>query len=196
MWIIVLLLNYALSWYSAKTVSRCWLDARAVGRWAVLLCWLGAILAALGFTWCYVTLLLAAAHSFGLVIASRVVVVFEVGGVVLTSLAVGTALLLLGCIRMRTLRDRFIRGAGDSLWNTYYGSTLARVLKVNTGEDRANADANDSGTTIVLFALLAATAILGVVQTYLMIRAGVLDAARQIAHDYRQVTSGFEVKGA
>jgi hypothetical protein len=194
MWLLIFLLNYALSWYSARTVSHSWLDARAAGRWAVVLCWAGAVLATLGFTWCYLTLALAAAHSFGLVVATSVNVVFQVGGVVLGSLAVGTTLLLVGCIRMRTLRDRYIRGAGDGLWNTYYGATLAGALKVPADPERESGDANDSGTMIVLFALLAATAILGVVQTYLMIRAGVTDGARQVAEEYRQIKSGFEFK--
>jgi hypothetical protein len=193
MWAFVLLLNYALSWCSARTVSRCWLDAKAAGRWAVVLCWAGATLAALGFTWCYVTLVLAVAHSFGLVIATKVRVVFEIGGAVLASLAVGDALLLAACIHLRTLRERYVQGAGDRLWSTYYGANLARVLKVTSSRED-DGDATDSGTMIFLFALLAATAILGVVQTYMMIRAGVVDTARQVADDYRHVAGGFELK--
>jgi hypothetical protein len=194
MWALVLLLNYALSWYTAHIVSRSWLDAKAAGRWAVLLCWAGATLAALGFTWCYLTLVLAAAHSFGLIIATKVRIVFEIGGLVLASLTVGAALLLAVCIRLRVLRERYVRGAGGDVWNTYYGANLAGVLKVNGTRERQDTEANDSATMIVLFALLGATAILGVVQTYIMIRAGVVDAARQVADDLRPIAGGVELK--
>jgi hypothetical protein len=184
--LLILVLNYILAWTSARIVARSWLDAKAAGRGTMLLCWAGATLAALGFTWCYLTLALVGAHSFGLIVASWVHVVADVGGMVLASLGCGAALLLLISFRLRVVRERVFHDAGDEQWKRYYGAALSGIQRV-TGRDNETSDANDSGTMIVLFALLATTAILGVVQTYLMIRAGIAETARQIAADHQMV---------
>jgi hypothetical protein len=186
MWLPLLILNYLLAWFSARLVARSWLDANAAGRWARLLCWVGAILAALGFTWCYLTLALAAAHYFGLVVATSVQLVAGIGGLVLTVLAFGMAALLAIYCHLRAARERIIRGGGPEQWHRYYGAALSGILRV-TGRDREVHENDDPGTMIVLFALLATTAILGIVQTYLMIRSGVAETARQIAAECQQV---------
>jgi hypothetical protein len=184
--LLILVLIYLLSWFSAQTVARSWLDARAAGRWAMPLCWAGAILSALGFTWCYLMLVLVAAHSFGLVVSTWVQVVAGIGGLLLASLAASIALLVPVYCRLQAARARVF--AQPALgWKKYEGAALAATLP-EVGRGSENRD-SDMGTMVVLYALLATTTILGFVQTYLMIRAGVADAARQIAGDYRRLVS-------
>ena len=75
--------------------------------------------------------------------------------------------MLAGCMHANASRS-YIRGL--RAWPVeHYCGDAARVLKVARNRGQSG-DASDSGTMIVLF-LLAATAILGVVQTYMMIRA-------------------------
>src|SRR5580658_10211233 len=108
MWIFILLLNYLLSWHIARMAARSWRAARATGGLAVLGCWIGAALAALGFTWCYLILAVLGAHSFGLVVAFWLPEVVDAGTVILAATAVVAVLFL----AIDLVRQHVLHGAG------------------------------------------------------------------------------------
>lgn len=51
--LILLPINFAISWFNAWSCGKSWVETRAVGGFAHFLNWCGAIMSASGFTWCY-----------------------------------------------------------------------------------------------------------------------------------------------
>lgn len=53
MLLLLWLLNFGISWLNAWGVGKTWNETKAVGGPAHFMSWMGAIMAAVGFTWCY-----------------------------------------------------------------------------------------------------------------------------------------------
>ena len=55
-WLILILvwaLNFGISWLNARTVGLMWVETKILGGWQRFMAWMGAIMSASGFTWCY-----------------------------------------------------------------------------------------------------------------------------------------------
>jgi len=63
--VIFLVLNFVLSIFNAWSVGRSWVEARAAGGWARFMSWMGATMASVGFSWCYLVILAYAAGPAG-----------------------------------------------------------------------------------------------------------------------------------
>lgn len=50
-------LNFVISWANAWGVGKTWTETKAVGGPAHFMSWMGATMAAVGFTWCYMVIL-------------------------------------------------------------------------------------------------------------------------------------------
>ena len=51
------ILNFVISWANAWGVGKTWTETKAVGGPAHFMSWMGATMAAVGFTWCYMVIL-------------------------------------------------------------------------------------------------------------------------------------------
>lgn len=54
---LLLFLNFAISWFNAWSCGRSWNEAKLAGGFARFMVWMGAIMSACGFTWCYLIVL-------------------------------------------------------------------------------------------------------------------------------------------
>jgi hypothetical protein len=54
---LLLILNFGISWLNAWGCGRSWPETKHEGGWAHFMNWMGAIMAACGFTWCLLVLL-------------------------------------------------------------------------------------------------------------------------------------------
>jgi hypothetical protein len=61
---LLLILNFAISWFNAWSVGRVWIESKMIGGFFQMTVWCGAIMSAYGFTWVYVTSLGVLAQSF------------------------------------------------------------------------------------------------------------------------------------
>jgi len=55
---LVFILNYAISWFNAWGCGKTWNETKHVGGFAHFMNWMGAVMAASGFTWCYLVLVI------------------------------------------------------------------------------------------------------------------------------------------
>lgn len=55
--VILWFVNFAISWFNAWSVGKTWTETKAVGGPVHFMSWMGAIMAAVGFTWCYTVIL-------------------------------------------------------------------------------------------------------------------------------------------
>ncbi len=59
---IVWIINLGISWLNARTVGVTWVETKQIGGWQRFMAWMGAIMSASGFTWCYLVVLLFGAY--------------------------------------------------------------------------------------------------------------------------------------
>ena len=57
---LVWLLNLAISFWNAYACGKAWAEAKFYGGWPRFMTWMGAIMAASGFSWCFLILLASA----------------------------------------------------------------------------------------------------------------------------------------
>lgn len=55
---IVWIINMFISWMNARTVGLIWVETKQIGGWQRFMAWMGGIMSASGFTWCYLVVLL------------------------------------------------------------------------------------------------------------------------------------------
>jgi hypothetical protein len=178
---LVWVLNLAISVWNAYAVGKVWIEARIAGGWHRFMCWVGAVMSACGFTWCYLSFLALTAHYFQWLTEDQVRAALNLGYVLLLPF------LLFGgyAITLDSWAQAFRRGGllnyGVAAWNTYatihntysawrnMGGAFASLGNFFGG--RRKSDSNGDGGGIILVLLLVVFALLaGVLTTATIIR--------------------------
>lgn len=60
--VLIWAVNFAISWWNARSVGLVWVETKQMGGWQRFMAWMGAIMSASGFTWCYLIVLLFGAY--------------------------------------------------------------------------------------------------------------------------------------
>jgi hypothetical protein len=81
---LVFVLNFVISWFNAVSVGKVWDASKAKGGVAHFMTWMGAVMSASGFTWCYLLVL-------GLIASVTPMQVFADEGEVLTGMILDPA---------------------------------------------------------------------------------------------------------
>ncbi len=63
--LLLLSVNLGISWWNARVVGLDWVESKFIGGYVRFMCWMGWLMSALGFTWCYVLMLSLLAHGSG-----------------------------------------------------------------------------------------------------------------------------------
>jgi hypothetical protein len=178
---LVWVLNFAISVWNAYAVGKVWVEARVAGGWHRFMCWIGAIMSACGFTWCYLSFLALTAQHFQWLTEEQVLVALNLGYVLLLPF-----ILFAGyAITLDSWAQAFRRGGilnyGAAAWNTYASihNTYSAWRNVGGAFDslgsffggRRKSESNRNGGGIVLVLLLVVFALLaGVLTTATIIR--------------------------
>lgn len=62
--IVIWLLNFGISWWNARITGLIWAESKMMGGFTRFMTWMGAIMAACGFSWCFLIFLAFGAHYF------------------------------------------------------------------------------------------------------------------------------------
>ena len=180
---LVWVLNFAISIWNAYAVGKVWVEARAAGGWHRLMCWVGAVMSACGFTWCYLSFLALTAHHFGWLTDEQVLAALHLGYVLLLPFV------LFGgyAITLDSWAQAFRRGGflsyGAAAWNTYasvhntysawrnLGGAFASLGNFFGGGRKSERDRDgDSGGILVVLLLVIFALLAGVLTTAVIIR--------------------------
>lgn len=179
--LLIWILNFAISWFNAWACGKSWNESKHVGGFAHFMNWMGAIMSAAGFTWCYVILgaelastipieqddgtsapLLSAAATTALLQLGYMVVIFPILGSGLAIMLQAWAVFW----RRRTLANGAV-AAYDTFAMAYnISSAVQYVPEASSGLSSffgKDSDSEDSGKLIVL--LLAVMALVGGILT-------------------------------
>lgn len=86
------ILNFAISCFNAWAVGRSWTESKHVGGWPHFMNWMGAIMAASGFTWCFLVLIGLGVHATGYLPEEYLKGFYELGYVVIVVPVLGSGL--------------------------------------------------------------------------------------------------------
>jgi hypothetical protein len=177
---LVWVLNFAISIWNAYAVGKVWVEARVAGGVHRFMCWIGAIMSACGFTWCYLSFLALTAHHFGWLTDQQVEAALNLGYVLLVPFILFSGY----AITLDSWAQAFRRGGilnyGMAAWNTYatihntysawrnLGGAFASLGDFFGGGSKRD---RDSGGGVIIVILLVIFALLaGVLTTAAIIR--------------------------
>ena len=180
---LVWVLNFAISIWNAYAVGKVWVEARAAGGWHRLMCWVGAIMSACGFTWCYLSFLALTAHHFQWLTDEQVLAALNLGYVLLLPFVLfGGYAITLDSWAQALRRGGFLN-YGAAAWNTYasihntysawrnLGGAFASLGNFFGGSRKSERDSDgDSGGVIVVLLLVIFAVLAGVLTTAVIIR--------------------------
>lgn len=171
---LILLLNLGISFWNAKAVGNAWVEAKHAGGWNYFMCWMGALMSALGFTYCYSIIAI-----FGAVAAGYLDIRAAEAALSLSYLLVIPGVLFAGYAIMldswaRAYRERSIASVGIAGYNTFANiyNTYNAIKDVpdawhNVTDFFKNSD-DDSGKALILL-LVVAAALAGFITTYFIV---------------------------
>jgi hypothetical protein len=173
--------NFGISVWNAYAVGKVWVEARHENGWHRFMCWMGAIMSAAGFTWCYLSFLALTASYFQWITEQQAMAALNLGYILLIPF-----ILFAGyAITLDSWAQAYRRGGflnyGLAAWNTYatlhntysawqnLGGAFTSLGDFFKGGRRGDRDSGVGGIVIVIllvvFALLA-----GVLTTAVIIR--------------------------
>jgi hypothetical protein len=181
---LVWVLNFGISIWNAYAVGKVWVEARHAGGWHRFMCWMGAVMSACGFSWCYLTFLALTAHYFQWITNEQMMAMLNLGYVLLVPFILFSGY----AITLDSWAQAYRRGGflnyGTAAWNTYasihntysawrnMGDAFTSLGKFFGGDRKSSSDRNGDGAgAIIIVILLVALALLGgVITTAVIIR--------------------------
>ncbi len=179
---LVWVINFGISIWNAYAVGKVWVEAKHEGGWHRFMCWMGAIMSATGFTWCYLSFLVLSAHYFKWITEEQTMAALDLGYVLLIPFMLFSGY----AITLDSWAQAYRRGGflnyGTAAWNTYASihntfSAWNNLSSAFTGlgnffdkRDRSRNDNNGVGAVIVVILLVALALLGGVLTTATIIR--------------------------
>lgn len=129
------IINFCISWHNANVVGRSWADAMASqNTWLKMGVWSGFVMAACGFTWCFLTPLAMLLGAVGLLSQAYVVGAMKLGYIVIILPIIGSGLVIWLDSVTTAWRQRDIGSVGVAAWNTYAQVHNTYSAAVNLGD--------------------------------------------------------------
>jgi len=176
---LVWILNFAISVWNAYAVGKVWVEAAHAGGWRRFMCWMGAVMSASGFTWCYLSFLALTAAYFGWLTEEEVMIALNLGYVLLLPFILFAGYAITLDSWGQAYRNGGFMNYGVAAWNTYASIHNTYSAWRNLGgafnslgdffkRRRSN---RDSGGAAVLIVLLVGLALFGgILTTAIIIR--------------------------
>ena len=115
--LLLVILNFGISWWNAKATGQIWLESKAIGGMSRVMAWVGAIMAALGFTYCFAIIASFGLMAFGYGYIAQYV--FSLTYLLIIFPAIGTGIIVMIESWIRFYRERNLVNLGIAGWNTF-----------------------------------------------------------------------------
>ena len=116
-----LILNFFISIFNSWAVGRSWVEAKVAGGVARFMAWMGATMAAVGFSWCYLVIIafVAGPDGFNKLPAKYVQAMFSLGYLVIIGPLIGSGIAITIESWAYFWRKRTIGSGVAASWNTF-----------------------------------------------------------------------------
>jgi hypothetical protein len=176
--VLVWILNLGISIWNAYAVGKAWVETKHYGGWPRFMAWMGAIMSASGFTWCYLLLLAFIAYQAEWLPPDAIEAMLNLGYVVLIPGILFSGLMITVDSWARAYRERTLANIGTAAYNTFaqihntyhaisgFGQAFRGLASFFGGGDSSERrDSKDNSGVIVLVVLLVLLALLGGILT-------------------------------
>lgn len=178
MLVLLLILNFAISWWNCYAVGGIWTESKALGGFSRLLAWSAAIQSAIGFSSVIGFLLGYVAYSLGYLPVKYATDAISLWYLLVIVPVIGTGLVITIHSWIVAFRERSLLNMGTAAYNTFAQihnmySAIDGIGEAFKGvSDLFDGDSDDAQGTMVLLviALVAAALLGGVLLTYVLIR--------------------------
>jgi hypothetical protein len=168
--VFVWLLNLGISIWNAYAVGLAWVETKHAGGWRRFMAWMGAIMAASGFTWCYLFLLALLAWWLRWLELRHIEVMFSLGYILIIPGVLFSGLMITIDSWAQAYRQRTLGSFGTAAYNTFaqihntynavtgMGQAFQNVASFFSGSSRGRSDSDKddrAGVLIILLVLLA-----------------------------------------
>lgn len=176
------ILNLVISFWNAYASGKVWAETKSVGGWKHFMTWMGAIMSASGFTWCYLLVLVLSAHFLGFLGTEHVGIGLQLGYLIIVPGILFAGLMITIDSWARAYREGGILNYGVAGYNTYaqihntmgainnYGAAFGSVFEFFTGGKKGSSSSSSSdddakGAAALLLIFLVILAVIGGVLT-------------------------------
>jgi hypothetical protein len=178
---IVFVLNFFISWANAWGVGVNWAETKYAGGWPRFMSWMGAIMSACGFTWCYLVIITVIAGASGHMPQKYVEAIFDLGYLAIIFPVLGSGLAITINSWTNFWRERTFGNGAVATWNTAVdvynmyeaASAIPEALK-GVGKIFDSDDDDDSGAgkllTMLVVILVVFAVAGGILTTSLIIK--------------------------
>jgi hypothetical protein len=171
--VIMLVVNFGISWWNARSVGKMWSESKAIGGFPRVLTVSGYIMAVAGFTIVYVTILMFivgyVGPRFGLSYDTAYTLLSLIGDlsyVLIMAAIIPTGIIIWINSLIVFWRHKSLRTGGVALWNTF--ATVSNVISATrnmpsaiNGIKRALSSDRGNGNIVILALIIVLAAILG-----------------------------------
>jgi hypothetical protein len=178
---LVWVLNFGISVWNAYAVGKVWVEARLEGGWHRFMCWMGAIMSACGFTWCYLSFLALTATYFGWLTEAQTMAALNLGYILLVPFILFAGYAITLDSWARAFRQGGFLNYGMAAWNTYatihntysayrnMGGAFTSLGEFFGGRRKSRDSGGDGPGAIIVVILLVALALVGGILTTMAI---------------------------
>ena len=177
--ILIWLLNIGISIWNAYAVGHAWVETKHHGGWPRFMAWMGAIMSASGFSWCYLTLMAFVAYGVGWFSQDDLALALNIGYLLLIPGIIFSGLMITLDSWAQAYRNRTVGTIGIGAWNTYaqihntynaidtFGKAFGSVVEAMS---KGRSDKDSKGAALILVLVVVVIALLaGVITTGLII---------------------------
>lgn len=177
---LVVLLNLAISFWNARVTGLVWAETKAIGGFTRFMTWMGAIMAAVGFSWCYLIILALGAQSLGYLDAKGMKLALELGYIILVPLVLFSGFFIWIDSVVQAWRQRDFASIGTAAWNTFaqvhntysaingFGGAFSDIFEGFSGD--ADEDSVKALPLLLIVAIVAFALAGGVITTVAIVR--------------------------
>jgi hypothetical protein len=175
--VLVWVLNLGISIWNAYAVGKAWVETKHYGGWPRFMAWMGAIMSASGFTWCYLLLLAFVAYQTEYLSEYQIEAMITLGYVVLIPGILFSGLMITVDSWARAYRERTLASFGTAAYNTFaqihntynaitgMGEAFRGLTSFFGGGDKSERSNSKNDSGVILVVLLVLLALLGGVLT-------------------------------
>jgi hypothetical protein len=180
---LLVVVNFAISIFNAWSVGRSWVETKAVGGFARFMSWMGATMAAVGFSWSYLVIIAFAAgpDGFKKIPANAVEAMFSLGYLIIVGPLIGSGIAITIDSWAYFWRRRTFGSGAIATYNTvadvyniyqaarYVPSAWDKVMELLFPKKRSSSSSDNGWVGLVIFLALAAV-LGGILTTAAIIR--------------------------
>jgi hypothetical protein len=169
--VLLLVVNFLISIFNSWSVGRSWVETKAAGGFARLMSWMGATMASVGFTWCYLVVIAYIASATGKLPPKYIDGMLSIGYLAIIVPLIGSGIAITVDSWMYFWRRRTFGSGALATWNTaadvynIYEAASAVPTAWDTVKDVFSSSDDDDNGFGLLAIMLAVAALLGGILT-------------------------------